>query len=117
MTTPVTDIAPPVWSLQFRTRVSAPPTKIEKSIQEAVEAITDAYASAAKALAAKVHPLKDDTTYNKVYEINKLLKNIESSLGVNQAEEKLTVELLKHSMMSLKIGGLITPEDLQIGRG
>jgi hypothetical protein len=57
MTTPIIDIAPPVWSLQFKGRLAAPPTKIEKSIQEAVEAITDAYSSAAKALAAKVHPL------------------------------------------------------------
>lgn len=100
------------WNLDFSS-ASEKPSKIEEQIKEAAVNLNAIFSAASTDLTERVHPLKTDATYDKVYAVYKQIKKIGESLGKEQVQEKKCLETLSRSILSLKIGGAITPEILE----
>ncbi|CRX38356.1 hypothetical protein [Estrella lausannensis] len=89
-------------------------TESAKLFQKAVKKLNHAFKMAAGDLQNKVHPMKNDAVYDEVYDAGKLIKKIETAIGKHaSAEDKEAVGVLKRCVMSMRLGGSITPEILK----
>jgi len=102
MTTITLDTSIPEWNIRFL----APSEELsptEKILKEATETLSSTFSAASKDIQVSVHPLKNNETYDKVYSVYQKIKGITGNTNA---------ETLKRCVLSLKLGGEITPEIL-----
>lgn len=100
------------WNLSFAEKI-APASPIAGRICDAAKTLNEIFLTASNDRLEGVHPLRNEKTYDKVYGVYKLIKEMGSSLSNDQIDEKKCIDMLKRSVLSLKIGGAISPEILE----
>lgn len=89
-------------------------TAATKLFKDAVDKLNSAFETAASDIEKEIHPMRNDEVYDKVYEAGKMIKKIEEALGKSAtADEQEAVGLLKRCVLSMRLGGKITPEILK----